>query len=98
MNSNCDRAYFSNLHSLTQAKCGEIDALENVIKDFPEFHNRIKRFYSDVLARMPDGFPEFDVNADKDIREKQAAAMQEWYDKNKSRLSWDAEKRKYYLK
>jgi HEAT repeat protein len=98
MNSNCDRAYFSNLYSLTQAKCGKIDALENVIKDFPEFNNRIKRFYSDVLSRMPDGFPEFDVNADKDIREKQSAAMQDWYKKNNSRIAWDAEKRKYYLK
>ena len=47
---------------------------------------------------MPEDFPEFNFEVDNATREKQAKAMKAWYQKNKNRLAWDKNKRRYYLK
>ncbi len=55
-------------------------------------------YHVDAISRMPENFPEYDFTATPTTRKKQVAAIKEWYKKNKHRLAWDAEKRRYYLK
>jgi HEAT repeat protein len=83
-----------------QARWGNFASLQNIFLnndlnlqpfDFIPFHK-------DILSRMPDGFPEYNYYTPVLERKKQALHIREWFDKNKSRLAWDAEKRKYYLK
>jgi HEAT repeat protein len=90
--------------SLAKARWGDQSGLDeimhpNLVKN--DVYGRsydCVRFYSDIYSRMPDDFPEFDFKANYETREKQAENIQQWYNNNKSRLAWDAEKRKYYLK
>jgi HEAT repeat protein len=52
----------------------------------------------DFISRMPDECPRVDYMMSGAIWRNNIKQFTEWFEKNKSRLAWDAEKRKYYLK
>ena len=86
------------MFALAQSCWGNTSCLDNVfdkLHDLLTYHNRacIK-----LISIMPKDFPEYKIRDTFAIREKKAYAMKKWYDKNKHRLAWNAETRKYYLK
>jgi HEAT repeat protein len=81
-----------------RARWGDKNAVETSIHNLPALYYTFRRFHADVFSRMPAGFPEFDFKANYATRKKQAAAIKAWYEKNKARLAWDKNKRRYYLR
>jgi HEAT repeat protein len=79
-----------------KARWGDTEVLLEVINKLT--WDDLKRFHADIMSRMPEGFPKYDFKADEETRKKQESAIRCWYIENVSRLAWDAEKRKYYLK
>jgi hypothetical protein len=94
---------FENYLICPQARWGDASSIGKIIStlmdDSYTCGMEIYDYYkSDIFSRMPEGFPKYDFKAKYRVRKKQAKAIEEWYEKNKDRLAWDAEKRRYYLK
>jgi HEAT repeat protein len=51
-----------------------------------------------ILGRLPEECPHFDFDENLSKRIMQTTSIKDWYEKNKFRLAWDGEKRKYFLK
>jgi HEAT repeat protein len=78
---------------------GNSSGLEKVVGEMHlSWTHGMGRFHAYVFALMPDGFPEYDFKANYATRKKQVEEIKKWYKENKSRIAWDAEKRRYYLK
>jgi HEAT repeat protein len=77
---------------------GDIEQLRYFILHLPQYDYR--RHLVSIFKRMPEGFPVCDFKTDNywGMDYKQARQIRFWFWKNESRLAWDAEKRKYYLK
>jgi hypothetical protein len=80
------------------ARWGNASSIEKAISNLPEPYSGLGRFHADVFARMPEGFPVFDFKANLATRKKQAAVIEEWYQKHKERLVWNGKARRYYLR
>jgi hypothetical protein len=81
-----------------KARWGDLDETRFIMCRLHDDCYWIKRFYAAVITRMPDGCPQYDCLAKEDGMSKQIKAISSWYWANETRLAWDAEKRKYYLK
>jgi HEAT repeat protein len=55
-------------------------------------------FYPEIAERMPQGFPQADFRGPLKTRRKQIKAVKEWFRKNRHRLAWNEEERRYYLR
>jgi hypothetical protein len=80
-----------------KAKWGDKDAMDYYFQrmGLPLF---IDPQYCGVFDTMPEDFPKFDFKWSMDEKTKWNKTVKQWGAKNISRLAWDAEKRKYYLK
>ena len=77
----------------------DITELSKAVYNIPGYSISLDIIYKDFFSkRMPKEFPEYDFKADIAIRKKQAQIIKTWYEKNKHRLAWNKEIRKYYLK
>ena len=83
---------------MAEVRWGNTGKVVRFIKKYPWIPFYLEPFYTDVKGRMPDGFPEYDYEANYATRLKQAKAIWKWYEDNKNRLAWDKEKRRYYLR
>jgi hypothetical protein len=93
--------YCSDLLPYVCARWGDYESLDYVyhyLDHAPENIIYKYKIINDLISRMPDEFPPYDCNANWATRVKQSGAIYDWKYKNLSRLAWDAEKRKYYLK
>jgi HEAT repeat protein len=92
--------YSRHLLDTAWARWGCLNSLKKVLETLHAqyFHYWLEPFQVDIIARMPDGFPEYDIKANRTMRKKQAAAMKEWYQKHKKRLVWNGKERRYYLR
>jgi uncharacterized membrane protein YidH (DUF202 family) len=81
-----------------KARWGDLQAAYHLICRLDSYLYWEKRFYADVMSRMPEECPEYDYKAEIEKQKNQRGAILNWYWANESRLAWDAEKRKYYLK
>ncbi|TET32908.1 MAG: HEAT repeat domain-containing protein [Planctomycetota bacterium] len=86
------------LYYATEARWGKKRGLEWILNGLLTCPPEMISFYRKVLERMPKGFPGFDFNSRYHERMKKKASIMQWYNDNKNRLEWDAEKRVYFLK
>ncbi len=70
----------------------------NDVTDILYYLPNFRKYYLDVFSRMPEGCPEYDFKVNFAARRKKIKAMKAWYEKNKHRLAWNPDTRKYYLK
>jgi len=86
----------TSLGKIAQARWGDVDSIEVAIEHAA--YDTYDRFSADVFSLMPDGFPDYDINTNYKKRNEQIKPIKKWYKKHKTRLAWDKEKRRYYLK
>jgi HEAT repeat protein len=96
--SEMDNSINDGLLVLAKARWGDATALDELLNKLPGLMYVFQQYYPVILSLLPEGAPKLDLKTDYSIRKNQAAVFKEWYEKNKSRLAWDTEKRKYYLK
>jgi len=78
-------------------KWGEKNYFVSVINYLAETQQHSFELLNLVLP-FPDFFPPYNPKAKRRVRRDQAKALVRWYEKNEDRITWDADKRKYYLK
>ncbi|TET36008.1 MAG: HEAT repeat domain-containing protein [Planctomycetota bacterium] len=94
------RDYDTLLYCYAEIRWGNAGGFEFLVNELspyvgPEF--LLKWFHNEAFSYMPEGFPQYDFMSNHALRKKQTRAIKDWYEKHKDRLTWDAEKRKYYL-
>jgi HEAT repeat protein len=82
---------------IVRARWGNVDAIGETINKY-NLNDYVAAWVVDLFSRMPEGFPEYDFKANYAVRKKQLKAVKTWYNKNKARIVWDEDKRRYYLK
>jgi HEAT repeat protein len=73
------------------------DIFEIIFEHLYEQRHFFNPFLAEIITIMPEGFPPYDANANYAVRKKQTRAIMKWYYKNKSRLAWNEENKRYYL-
>lgn len=78
---------------------GEKSAIKVLISALHDIDPAVRYYSTYALDQIEHlhGFPGYDFSADRITRRKQAKAIEEWYEKNNSRLKWDKKAEKYYL-
>jgi HEAT repeat protein len=79
-----------------KAHWGDIKALDEFLTN--KYFSYNFNLIANILSQMPDNFPAYDVKANYAARKKQARALKKWFKKNKSRIAWDENKRRYFLR
>ena len=76
---------------------GNVQLIEKLIVDLPEYSLLFKPLYTEVLYRLPKELPPFDFKANYAARKEQARKMLTWFDKNGNRIVWQRASMRYIL-
>jgi HEAT repeat protein len=80
-----------------ESRWGNVSTLRKIIDASEPGYIPVGDYYADVLSRLPDDAPKLDLNAEKEIRERQERKLMRWYRRNKYDLEWNLASRKYYV-
>jgi hypothetical protein len=90
------KPYLRELLEFSKLRWGDISKL-SIIKRLDYTSYYLEPFFSDIISRMPEGFPEVDFYANRVTRRRQKKQTRNWLRKNRDRIVWNSKERRYFL-